>query len=254
MMFETPGVTAHRPFLASLRIRGGYIPPTFPPLLDGLLWGGFLRAMGRAPERDEIPLAFDSHHGVYHGSAMIVPRGLDVVGHTFFRSSIARDADAIPEDVLQEKGSDITKFRKPGKDGKRKGAYKPSQNEYPVLLPHPDVVEDEGELTWNAYFYGVGIIDAVVWLLRNLPGIGRKAARGYGSIEHVSAHSCSQDRSWIHGARPMRPLPPALWRELGGAERTPSYQVIAPPYGLSDDRVACVAPGGYCISDLGGEA
>lgn len=239
------------PFRVSLKIRGPYIPPTFMPLLDGLLWGAAARVLGRPPQAEEVPLR--QTDGIYHASAMVAPPGLDVAGKATFRQNILRDdAETLPASLLSARGDgDISKLR----DGVRdRGAFKPKQNIYPTLLPHPDAIDIvDGWPVWSVHFFGVGDAERTAWLLRQLPGIGRKAARGYGALDggtDAVTVRPAEDFSWLRSGRPMRPLPVVVWRGLAGAD--PDWPVtsaaVAPPYGEAP-RVSCVAPDGFCLAE-----
>lgn len=238
------------PFKVTLKIRGPYIPPTHMPLLDGLLWGAVVRAFGRLPEPEDIPLA--QSHGVYRASAMVVPRGLDVAGETIFYRNILRgDRELLPVEMLSAKGEGINELRKG--DAKR-GRFKPMVNQYPLLMPHPDDIDASEWAVWPVHFFGVGDPDRVAWFLRHLPGIGRKAARGFGTIDSSTDAvrvEETPDWSWIHEGRPMRPIPLDVWRQLPGADLTwPTMTAaVAPPYGMPT-RTVCVAPDGYCVTGV----
>lgn len=235
------GLVDSGPFRITLRIKAPYIPPAHIPTLDGLVWGAAVRVFGRPPLGDEIPLVLDT--GVYRASSMVVPGGLHDAGQVPWYRSIVRDGAAIPLPLLPDRGDkDLTALRD------SKGPFKNLISAYPSMLP-PASFMDDG--SWVVHFFGVGDGERTAWLLRHLPGIGRKASRGYGTLD-VSGDAItvcpSQDYSWVCRGRPMRPLPTSLWSRLPDADQswlaTATSGAVAPPYGLAGavDRVPCVSP------------
>lgn len=235
---------SYRPFRLTVRLCSPIIPTAFIPLLDGLLWGAWVRATGQAPSESELPLARSD--GVYRASGMIVACGLEPVDTISWTQSIARDAEEVPPAFLAHSACGHLRAGEVSK-----GAFKNASSEYTMMLPHPNKIGPSGG--WYVHFFGVGDGARCASLLRHLPGIGRKASRGFGTISRdtdaVVAHPIGEDCSWIRDGRPMRPLPVTTWRNLPGANQDwPSIiAAVAPPYG-TPRRIRCVAPDGYCLS------
>ena len=178
---------------------------------------------------------------------MVVPHGLDVMGRQTWVRSIARDIHQVPVRWVIKPDGDY--YGEMGLYQVGRGTFKNALHTYPRLLPPPGDITDG---RWDVYFYGVGDIDTIAGLLRVLPGLGRKAARGYGAIDQapdaIRVEAESEDASWIKRGRPMRPLPAGLWAGLQGA--TPDWPTsLAPvrhPYHNAPAE-PCVAPDGYCV-------
>lgn len=199
----------HQPFLVTLTIGTPYIPPKVAPTLDALLWGAVrLKYPDCEDVAQRIPL--QSTDGVFHGSRMLCDP-LFPIGPVLFFQSInnERREDDLPNgwlDTRAYKGTpvDVSKIR--NGDSSR-GSFSVKMDSYTPF--------GRGAL-WKAGFYGCGDMTMTESLLRVLPGIGRKAARGYGAIVDVDMEPVDEDCSLIRDGKPMRPIPEPLWRQIGG--------------------------------------
>lgn len=239
-MYQLDG--KNQPFKVTLYIGSPYIPPKVAPTLDGLLWGAVRLEL---PDCDDVAahIPLQQTDGVFHGSRMMCDPLFPDRPVTFFQSiNNERREETIQEawlDTRLYKGScvDISKLRK-GDSGR--GTFSVKMDNYAPLY--------RGQY-WEARFYGCGDPERVESLLRVLPGIGRKAARGYGSIVDVDVEVIDQDLSLIRDGKPMRPIPKSLWDSIGGMPLPLRMARVEMCEGNPDDHeVLCVTPIGDRLS------
>ena len=234
----------YQPFLVTLTIGTPYIPPKVAPTLDGLLWGA---AGLESPDCEDIAerIPLKKTDGVFHGSRMMCDPLFPERPVSFFQSiNNERREDDLPEfwmDARAYKGSsvDVSKLRN-GDPGR--GTFSVKMDGYTPF--------SRGS-SWKVGFYGCGDIARVESLLRTPPGIGRKAARGYGSIvaDGVDVTPVDQDWSLMRDGSPMRPIPEKLWRDLGGLPLPLKMARAEMCAGHPDDHeVLCVTPAGGQLS------
>lgn len=230
--------TRFSPLMVTLTIGSSYIPPKKPPTLDALLFGA-LRLLHPDTENlvDLIPLQHTD--GVFHASCMMCDP-LFPGGQVSFIQSInnERREDAIPAPLFNARlysglGVSVSELRN---GGSQRGTFCPRVDKYPLL--HRGSV-------WKVGFFGCGDAPAVESLLRYLPGIGRKARRGYGSIVDVDVDAVEEDYSLMRDGLPMRPIPTALWHQLGGSPQATCVARARLSMGNPDNHEEpCVAPSG----------
>lgn len=109
----------------------------------------------------------------------------------------------------------------------RKGEFRAGQTKFLM-------VETE-----RVFWFGVGDPDRVVDLLKAIPGVGRKATLGYGSIDHDAiAVDDVPDCSFSFQGKPARPLPLSMWH---GEPAQQAMASVAHPY-WDSPKVQCVVP------------
>ena len=92
-------------------------------------------------------------------------------------------------------------------------------------------------------------MNCVQTLLHRLPGIGKKAARGYGAITDVDVDPVDHDLSLMRNGLPMRPIPVDLWDRMGGRTLPVRMARAMVCDGNPDEHeVPCVAPMGERLS------
>lgn len=235
---------SHQPFLVTLTIGTPYIPPKVEPTLDGLLWGAVrLENPDCEDVASHLPLRMTD--GVFHGSRMMCDPLFPERPVTFFQSiNSERREDGLHAawlDTRIYKGSavDVSNIR--NGDGGR-GTFSVKMNDYTPF--------GRGAC-WKVGFYGCGDIARVKSLLRLLPGIGRKAARGYGALvdDGVDIDIMETDWSLMRDGKPMRPIPEQLWSTLGGSPLPLRMARAEMRNGQPDDyEVLCVTPAGGRLS------
>ncbi|CDQ10638.1 conserved protein of unknown function [Acidithiobacillus ferrivorans] len=226
----------------TLNIGTPYIPPKVAPTLDGLLWGAARLEFPECEDATEhIPL--QRTEGVFHGSHMMCDPLFPERTVTFFQSiNNEREEDAIHESWLDTrlyKGADVDVSKLRNGDSGR-GTFSVKMDSYTPF--------GRGRF-WKAGFFGCGDMSRVESLLRILPGIGRKAARGYGAIADVDVDPVERDCSLMREGKPMRPIPEKLWSSLGGTPLPLRMARAEMRAGHPDDHeVLCVTPGGGRLS------
>jgi hypothetical protein len=120
------------------------------------------------------------------------------------------------------------------------GPDKPDVDAYPAIETH--------RIIW----FGRGDAQACAALIKTLPGIGKKAAHGFGAIERVETISLKVDRSWVlPDGRPARPMPMALWDALHqnapdglstSTELPTEMTGYRPNYWEDENKGLCVVP------------
>lgn len=230
------------PFLVTLTIGSAYIQPKKPPTLDALLLGA-LRLVFPYSEDVSALIPLQKTDGVFHGSCMICDPLFSGYYVKFFQSiNNERKEQTINGDWLDTRiykglDVDVSKLRK-GDSGR--GAFSTKMDDY--TLYH------RGSF-WKAGFFGCGDLSQVKSLLHKLPGIGRKAARGYGAIFDVDVDPVDTDYSLIRDGKPMRPIPENLWVRMGGSPLPLRMARAEIHIGNPDEHeVLCVAPTGEHLS------
>lgn len=237
-----PTHTDFQPFLVTLTIGSPYIPPRAMPTLDALLWGA---ARLESPQCEDVAerIPLKRTDGVFHGSCMMCDPMFPDCEVKFFQSiNNERKEDGLPDAWLDGKiyeglPVDISKIR--GGDAAR-GTFSTKRDGY--------VPFSRGRF-WNVGFYGCGDMLRAGLLLRRLPGIGRKASRGYGAITNMDVVAVDQDLSLMRDGLPMRPIPGTLWKRMGGSP-LPLKMARAELRDADPNscEVNCVAPAGEILS------
>lgn len=198
-----------QPFLVTLTIGSAYLPPKAMPTLDAILWSAVKRVSeGEDDMTSCMPLCRTER--VFHGSGMLCEPMFPVLPVKFFQSicNERKEDDLLPQwlDTRLYKGSsvDVGKI-KSGISGK--GTFSVKTDGYTAL--------SRGKL-WKVGFYGCGDMRRVESLLHLLPGIGRKASRGYGAITDIEVEPKDHDFSMMRDGLPMRPIPIEIWERMGG--------------------------------------
>lgn len=196
-----------------------------PLTLDALLSAAVANATGLegADTLPHIPL--EQKDGIFCGSALFM--------HRRFRHEVVGRVMAL----RGERDLSVHAFRPNGRqyvnvhtDKAKKYANR--------LSAYPGYRSNE------VYFYGVGDVERVVYLLANfLPGIGKRANTGAGEIISVSATETDEDYSWrLPDGSPARPLPREAWLRLGGDASVASMPLaVVLPYWQSG-KVDAVFP------------
>lgn len=200
------------------------VPLTTPVLmtngyltLDGILAMAHESMTGRPARPEDIPLAEDG--GVMKGSAAFFQQGAASSKTMFGRLSIPELGEA----------ADMALPRRGGKliIDQASGEFRAWQTKF-LLMDTPRV-----------FWFGVGDPDRVVDLLKAIPGVGRKATLGYGSINHDAIQVDEvPDCSFSFKGKPARPLPLSMWH---GGPAQQAMASVAHPY-WDSPRVPCVVP------------
>lgn len=231
-----------KPFQVRLTIGTPYLPPKAIPTLDALLWGAIGLASPECEDiAERIPLKKTDH--IFHGSCMICDPLFPDRPIDFFQSiNNERREDALISTWLDNRlyaGTDVdVRFIRNGDAGR--GTFSTTTDRYTPF--------SRGQ-RWTVGFYGCGDLYRVESLLRRLPGMGRKASRGYGAIVEVDIEPVEKDYALIKDGKPMRPIPEKLWAKLGGAPLPLKMARAELHRDNPDNRETwCVAPGGARMS------
>jgi hypothetical protein len=228
----------HEPFLCTITVTGIYVPPKKLPTLDALLWGAArLATENDIPDLLDIPLKMTD--GVFHGSSMLCDPMFSVSPVRFFQSIY----NERQEDDLSPAWLDTKLYKNSSvgvhdlKSGTTvRGTFSVKENEYAAL--------SRGK-SWEVGFYGCGDLNLVESMLHLLPGIGKKASRGYGAITGVNVKPEDQDLSMMREGLPMRPIPVELWDRLSGRPLpTRKARAVVCDGNPDDHEVWCVTPNG----------
>lgn len=200
------------------------VPLTTPVLmtngyltLDGILAMAHESITGRPARREDIPLAEEG--GVMKGSAAFFLQGTASTKTMFGRLSIPELAE-VPDMALPRRGGKLI-------IDQASGEFRAWTTKFLVMD------------TPRVFWFGVGDPERVVDLLKAVPGVGRKATLGYGSINHDAiVVDDAPDCSFSFQGRPARPLPLAMWR---GEQAQQAMASVAYPY-WDSQKVQCVVP------------
>lgn len=108
-------------------------------------------------------------------------------------------------------------------------------------------------------WFGVGDAEACRRLIGGLPGIGKKAAHGFGEIERVEAVALTADRSLVlPDGSPARPIPTSFWTTMAeqhvgllpAADLPQDMTGFKPDYWLPSNRALCVVPQHRSLSSV----
>ncbi|MET3139424.1 CRISPR type IV-associated protein Csf3 [Undibacterium sp. GrIS 1.2] len=134
---------------------------------------------------------------------------------------------------------DVSIFSPNGRGGKnytyidqKRAEYKATITEYP------------GIFSKEVYFWGVGNMKAVEFLLSNyIIGIGKRSNAGAGEIAQVHVEEIEEDFSWVtRNGDPARPLPLGIWSKIGGNERPFIPLAVCVPYHAGQEVDAVFPP------------
>lgn len=200
------------------------VPLTTPVLmtngyltLDGILSMAHEASTGRPARPEDIPLAEES--GVMKGSAAFFLQGAASTKTMFGRLSIP-ELTEVPDMVLPRRGGKL-------RIDQQSGEFRAWKTKFLVIE------------TPRVFWFGVGDPDRVVDLLKSIPGVGRKATLGYGSIDHNNiVVDDVPDCSFSFLGKPARPLPLAMWN---GKPAQQAMSSVSHPY-WDSPMVQCVVP------------
>lgn len=104
----------------------------------------------------------------------------------------------------------------------------------------------KGKLCKEVYFWGVGDVDKVLYLLRTyITSLGKRFNSGQGQILSIEAYELNNDFSWVtKNGTPARPLPASMWK--GKATRIDD-RTISFPYWEAKNKVPAVFPTSWVI-------
>jgi len=199
------------PLLTPLLMTNGYLT------LDGLLAVAHESITGRPARPDDIPLAREN--GVMKGSAAFFLLGA-VSGRTMFGRLSHHELAEVPDMALLRRGGKLI--------NQKSGKYRAWMTRFVEVA------------TERVFWFGVGDPDRVIDLLSSVPGIGRKATLGYGTIDHdnIVVETDVPDCSFSFLGKPARPLPIELWH---GKPAQQAMASVSHPYWASP-MVRCVVP------------
>lgn len=236
----------HEPFRLTIRLRSPVIfSGQHLPTLDALCVAARFRQTDNLTEMMEIPLVRMDE--VFHGSTPILqqPTGRIPVcqAHKMYRALRREDLDV--DGVAWANGSPI--------DPSRDKRYQSIGSDYPTFRTARSSVLNKSrdqrlpeEPCLALVYDGYGDGEACADLIRDmLPGIGKRADRGYGAIKSVSdPEKIADDRSLTRAnGDPARPIPVTLWERLGHTRtgRLVEMATFVPPYSHSKPGL-CVLP------------
>lgn len=200
------------------------VPLTTPVLmtngyltLDGILAMAHESITGRPARPEDIPLAEEG--GVMKGSAAFFLQGAASSKTMYGRLSIPELAE-VPDMALPRRGGKLV-------IDQASGEFRAWTTKFLMMD------------TRRVFWFGVGDPDRVVDLLKAIPGVGRKATLGYGSINHDAiAVDDAPDCSFSFQGKPARPLPLSMWH---GEPAQQAMTSVSHPY-WDSPKVQCVVP------------
>lgn len=89
------------------------------------------------------------------------------------------------------------------------------------------------------YFYINGDKEVIADLLKNVRGVGKKNAAGFGLVDNIEIKEITDDKSFIINGQASRPLPCKLWNLE--SDRVMFYRAY-PPYYDKTDKIPCYMP------------
>lgn len=198
--------------------------------LDGLLSAAVFNQTGKRGVEtiEHIPLVRE--RGIFKGSALFChPR----YRHENFSRLMS----------LRSEGDLSQALFKPNMRGGRYGYIDPARSDYRIRL-----MSYAGISSREVYFWGEGDAERSVFLLEHyIHGVGKRANTGAGQIIGIRAREVAEDRSWVTvKGLPARPLPAALWAEMGLPEATTGPAAVTLPYWESE-KVLAVLPASWTV-------
>jgi hypothetical protein len=186
--------------------------------LDGLLAVAHESMTGSPARAEDIPLANEG--GVMKGSAAFFLQGT-VSDKTMFGRLSHHELAEVPDMALPRRGGKLIVDQASGK-------FRAWMTKFLEVT------------TTRVFWFGVGDPDRVLDLLKAIPGVGRKATLGYGSIDHdaIVIDKKVPDCSFSFLGKPARPLPVSMWR---GRPAQQAMASVAHPY-WDSPMVRCVVP------------
>lgn len=193
--------------------------------LDALLSAAVFNKTGLMAQATEPFIPLLKERGIYRGSSLVL--------HAQYHHTKVMQLQSLrgESDLSTHAFSPNYHKRKYTRVVQATGPFKTSISLYPAYAAK------------EVYFFGVGDPDAVVELIQNhIQGIGKRNSVGAGEIQSVLWED-SEDYSWINEkGMPARPLPLALWQEIGGNPSAPVAPLsVSLPY-WQTEKVQAVFP------------
>lgn len=224
------------PFKVTMTLFNEVIMP-HPLTLDALLAALISRETGLRDE-DLIPLIpLKQTEGVFHGSVIMTMNKRQPVEHLERVFVMAlRGVNDKSVHAFQPNGGTKNNRRYTWIDPARL-AYKNNMSAY------------QAKRCQSVMFYGCGDIERVTHLFTHFfMGLGKRATRGQGQVEHVTVTPVQEDFSLVlPDQQPARPIPVEAWQALrslvGGTENPmvamAGHQV---PYHNTSNQTLCAVP------------